>query len=111
MTDPDSPQPMRRLRINLDDLEEAFENTHPGGEYFLDLHTGAVVLVTEDLKYEYRQVNADLGEAAGETWEAAFEAAMDEADTPEWQREILLDIGRVERFFGELPSGARRRSR
>ncbi|MEO8612527.1 MAG: UPF0158 family protein [Chloroflexota bacterium] len=46
MNDPNTESPRRKLKVNLSDLEEAFENASWEAEYYLDRETGEVILIS-----------------------------------------------------------------
>lgn len=45
MTDPNADSPRRKLKIDLADLEQAFENASWEAEYYLDRETGEIILI------------------------------------------------------------------
>ncbi|MEP7357783.1 MAG: UPF0158 family protein [Anaerolineales bacterium] len=95
-----TPKPTRRLRIDLTDLEEALEGGPDRPDYFLDLETGRVIVITEDVRSDYRALKREIGSVEASQWEAAFAAAM-EAEIPEWEQGLMRDIEFVEKGFPE----------
>ena len=100
---PRDPQPAspRRFKIDLADLAQAFDNAGWETTYFLDLDTGRVIMLTEDTRSEYKQLSESIGHVDKAEWAAAFEAALQEADLPDWQVESVQDAGRVDAGFPE----------
>jgi hypothetical protein len=80
MDDPRSSKSLRRLQIDLIELEVAFDNNSPGMSYYLDLETGHVVLVTSEAR---RTVETEEGNGI----------ASDEG--PGWIQNAVEDARRV----------------
>ncbi len=99
--DAHTPQPKRRLQIDLDELAGAFEDASGMAGYFLDLETGEVALRTEETREEYEAFCEALVNVAADQWEAAFEAALQDHDVPDWQRDMLREADRIETQFGQ----------
>ncbi len=116
--DPDSPQPssrgnaaqgdvnmgtpvpaVRRLKIDLADLELAFENSSWEMNCYLDLESGEVVLITDEMRREYEKFCATLTEEREEAPEA-FAAALEQYNTHDWIKDQLRSIDQVEAGFG-----------
>jgi hypothetical protein len=98
-----SPQrrPARKLKVDLVDLAQAFDNNSLEAGYFLDLETGRTIMITDDMRGEYEAVCATIGDVEEGEWAAAFEAALKEWETPDWQREVLREVDQVETDFGK----------
>jgi hypothetical protein len=90
---------MRRLKIDLSELTEAFDNTSPEVGYFLDLESGQVVLITSDTRYELEQIYAAIY-GAGDEPQMPFADALRSRDLPDWQQTMLTEAGQVEAGFG-----------
>ncbi len=82
----------RRLKINLEDLTDAFDSAFDKMWHYLDLETGEVVLVTED---DRRQLEALLEDTDAETIEAIHEAIQNEA-IPDEEKDALYTVALVE---------------
>jgi hypothetical protein len=92
--DPVSPKPMRRLPIDLIEMEIAFDNTSPEMSYYLDLETGRVVLVTSEAR---KTLEAGEADEDGEVAE----------DVPDWMQETIEDARRIATAahrYVEIPS-------
>ena len=81
---------MKTLKINLRDLEDAFEMHSPESESYLDSESGEIVLVTDDMRRELEM----LLEAAGP--KAGMEEIIQGSDVADWQKKVFLDIHRVD---------------
>jgi hypothetical protein len=94
-------QPKRKLKINMIDLESAFEHQDPLMEtsHFLDLETGEVVMTTR----EERRLLEDIYEQYGdsETGEVDWPTILPKLDIPDWQKETLPVADLVEAGFGK----------
>jgi hypothetical protein len=89
---------MRQLKIDLSELEMAFDN---GGEmisYYLDTETGEIIRITDEGRRLLDSIYESYYDEQTQTvdWEAAF----DEKHVPDWQRESIQEADRVEAGFG-----------
>jgi hypothetical protein len=91
------------LKVNLEDLKDAFNSAFGEKWHYLDLETGEVVLVTSDTR---RQLEAILEITGAENVEAINEAIQNE-DIPAWQKDSLYSAAQVEfgynSHFIEIP--------
>jgi hypothetical protein len=85
---------MRRLKINLSDLEGAFETNSPEMRHYLDTGTGEVLMVTDDFRQELER----LWEEAGPKDE--LEDLLRKSERPEWQKQAMAEALRVEEDYG-----------
>jgi hypothetical protein len=89
---------MRQLEIDLSELELAFDNGSDMISFYLDIETGDVVNVSEEIfsilerLYDgyYNEQSQTLG------WENAFE----NEDIPGWEHEVLKEADRVRAGLG-----------
>lgn len=85
---------MRKLKVDLDDLQEALDNDFPEHRYFLDLETGKVVSITDDTSRELEDLYAKLPE------EADVAEAIRQRDLQDWEKADLLLADQVETGYG-----------
>jgi predicted nucleotidyltransferase len=85
---------MRRLKINLSDLEGAFETNSPEMHQYLDTETGEVLMVTDDFSQELER----LWEEAGP--KDKLEDLLHKSERPDWQKKAMIDAQRVEEGYG-----------
>ena len=85
---------MRRLKINLMDLEEAFESNSPEMHYYLDTETGEVLMVTDDSRQELERLREEAGP------EDKLEDLLRDSELPDWQKQALAEAQRVEEDYG-----------
>ncbi|MEW6716679.1 MAG: UPF0158 family protein [Chloroflexota bacterium] len=89
---------MRQLKIDLSELELAFDSASEMISYYLDTETGEIITITDDERRTLEMLYESYYDEQTQTvdWEAAFQ----EKQVPDWQREILQDADRVEVGFG-----------
>ncbi|HVX30448.1 MAG TPA: UPF0158 family protein [Nitrolancea sp.] len=97
MDDRQGHQAIRRLRINLNELDVAFDSTGPEMWWYLDLETGDVPLVTSESRSAMQQI---VEEFEPDDDEASFRAALEQSDLPAWRREMALEAYLIEAGFG-----------
>ena len=86
---------MRRLKINLIELEGAFETSSPEMHHYLDMETGEVLMVMDDS----RQALERLREEADP--EASLKELLRDSKLPDWQKQAIAEAARVEENYGE----------
>ena len=94
---------LRRLPIDLLELDLAFQVDEPDVTYYMDLEDGTVLLVTAELRSEldevYEQAWAEVGSSQGEDREAVARRCAQliwESDREEWHRLDLLGALSIE---------------
>ncbi len=89
---------MRHLKIDLSELELAFEGGFEMISYYLDLDTGEVISVSEEERGYLETIYESYYDEQTQIvdWEGAFE----NEHVPDWQRELLQDADRVEAGLG-----------
>jgi len=90
----------RRLSINMVELGAAFEDASDAVRYYLDLKTGQVVAITDEIRDELEAIYAELDDEHGVA-DDAFAAALQQRDLPAWMHESLDEAHQVERGYGE----------
>jgi len=88
---------MRRLKVDLEELQMALDDSSPENHYFFDLETGKIALVTDETSGELEEVYAELPEDADS---AQIAEAIRQRHLEEWQKEELLQADQVEQGFG-----------
>lgn len=88
-------QEIRKLKVNLIQLESAFQDASWERGYYLDLQTGKVATITDEVRRELEWIYEE--EYDPETEEPIDLAAiLQQRDLPAWRREALLEADRVE---------------
>lgn len=84
---------MKRLRVNFDEIQKAMEDVvRDAFEYFLDLETGEVMALSEDITKEVMSRLGDTDEIEGHVEYIEYD---EEPDLPYWMEdeiELSLDI-------------------
>ena len=75
---------MRRLYVDLEQLASAFDNSSYELSFYLDLETGKVEMVTEDMRRELEALDEIKEE---ETTSAEELVPAGEHGLPDWQQE------------------------
>jgi hypothetical protein len=83
------------LKVDLEDLKDAFNSAFDEMQHYLDLETGEVILVTSDTR---RQLEALLETTEAEAVETINEAIQNE-NIPDWQKDSLYSAAQVEFGF------------
>src|SRR5688572_29698175 len=89
---------LRPVRVDFEALETAFEDDGMEHANFLDLETGEVVLVTDEMKQMLEEICEEALEDYSDS-DAVLDA-IEASDVPEWQKEALRDAEAVERSLG-----------
>lgn len=98
MTDSDAAQEQRKVKVDMESLEMAFEDRSPEVSYYLDLDTGEVVAITFEINEELQSIYEEMPE---EYDEGAFEEALRKRGLPEWMEEAVQKADLVETGYGE----------
>lgn len=88
----------RKLKVDLEELAFALNSHSWEYRYFLDLETGAVVLVNEETDHELQRVYDELGAAAQDS--DKVHAAIEERDIPDWEKDVVQEAHVVESGIG-----------
>jgi Uncharacterised protein family (UPF0158) len=93
---------VRRVRVDLGDLAEAFENASWQVSAFLDLETGAVIRITAEIRDELEAIYAELPEVSADdaSYGVAFATALERRKLADWMHELLVEADLVERGLG-----------
>jgi hypothetical protein len=92
-------RPFRQLKLDLEELAFAFENWGYEHEYYLDLETGALVLLTDETRRELEDIYEELS-PEGDEEDSRFVEALEKRALHDWQKEALAVGDQVERGFG-----------
>ena len=92
--------PKHKLKINMMDLESAFENRGElfDFDYFLDLETGEVIMTTGEEDHLLEEIYELYGDP--ETGKVDWPTVLAQLDIPEWQKEPLILADQIETGFG-----------
>lgn len=91
---------IRRLPVNLDESAYALhESGQFGAAHYLDLDTGEIVMITDEMRAEAEQIN-ELIPMDVEDYGAAFEEALASSDRPNWMKDSIRLVDAVEVGYG-----------
>jgi predicted nucleotidyltransferase len=90
---------MRELQIDLGELVMAFEDATWERNYYLDLETGQVVWISQETRWQLESIYEETYDPDSEEPVELTEVLQD-YDLPDWEKEVLLEADRVERFYG-----------
>src|SRR5438093_1110560 len=88
------------MSINMVELGAAFEDASDAVRYYLDLETGAVIVITDEMRDELETIYAELDDEHGVA-DDAFAAVLQQRDLPAWMHESLDEADRVEQGYGQ----------
>ena len=96
------PPAARRVRVDLAELAEAFDEASWEVSSFLDLDTGEVIRITAEVRDELEAIYAELPEEPTdeESYRSAFAAALEHRNPPGWMHELLVEADAVEGGLG-----------
>ena len=90
----------RQVPVKIPDLIEAFEIGGNLITYYLDLETGDVLSVSDEIRSLLESLDAELYDEEGEPL-MPFETLLEHhSEIPEWQKECLIEADRVESGYG-----------
>jgi hypothetical protein len=90
---------MRKLKLDLSELIEAFDSGMAEASYYLDRDTGEVVLVTDETRGELNALYRQIGDIEDQDGNRLAEA-LSTSSLPDWQVEPVRRAEIVERGFG-----------
>ena len=96
------PPVARRLRCDLAELVDAFDDASWEMSVYVDLDTGEVIHITADVREELEAIYAELPEEQTdeEANKAAFASAIERRSPPAWMRDLLMEADGVESGLG-----------
>ena len=89
---------MRQLKIDLSELEMAFDSGSELISYYLDIETGEVISISDEERGLLERIYASSCDE--QTQKVDWEAAFQEEHVPDWQRERLREADRIEADLG-----------
>jgi hypothetical protein len=99
MLDPEQPREMRKLAIDLADLDVALDNASWETSFYLDLETGQVLMVTDEISRELAAIDEEL-DREGDEQLAGVADALGQRDLPQWMQEAVAEAAQVEAGYG-----------
>lgn len=94
---PDTPK--RKLSVNLSELESAFESSFETTSHYLDLETGQITMMTENVRSQLEEIYEQMpSQEEGEPID--FAAALEQCHVPDWEKDSLLEADQIEVGYG-----------
>jgi len=90
---------MRQLKVDLGDLAFAFESGFQELSNYLDLETGAIVVVTDDTRHELEAIYDEVDVEEGEELPSLTDLLAGRG-LPDWEKQAVLEADAVERDYG-----------
>jgi Uncharacterised protein family (UPF0158) len=96
---PQQDTPKRKLSVNLSELESVFDTSFEFTSHYLDLETGRIIMITEDvhrwLEKIYEQMQSQEG---GEPID--FATALEQCNVPDGEKDLLRVADQIEAGYG-----------
>jgi hypothetical protein len=89
----------RQVRVDLAELAIALDTDFSELRQYLDLETGQVVSITDEIAWELEQIYEEIYDEEGNQV-ATLEDYLQQRDDPDWQKEMMLEADRIEREYG-----------
>ena len=89
---------LHQLKIDLSELEMAFDSGSELISFYLDIETGEVISISEEERGLLERIYATSYDER--TQQVDWEAAFQEKHIPDWQRERLREVDRIEADLG-----------
>ena len=91
---------IRRIPVDVEELEAAFEQASDDINYYLDLETGAVIPITEEIRDELAAIYDELDDDEQGVIDDALGAILQQRVLPEWMQDAIGEAHRVEQGLG-----------
>src|SRR5437763_2444817 len=88
-----------RLKCDLDHLAFAFEDANTEAANYLDLETGEVIRVSDEIQRGLERLYEELDGVEDED-QSAFAAALRRRALPDWMKEAIREADQVEAGYG-----------
>ena len=92
--------PRRKLYVNLPDLWTAMDDISWENHAYLDLATGEVCLVTEEIQHQLESIYVELYDETGRERQP-IAAAIQQAGVPDWMKAALTLAHQIQSTYGE----------
>ena len=91
----------KKLDVNMADLASALEDTSYEMKHYLDLKTGAIITIHEELFHELESIYDEFYDLDDDEAHDKLAMVLQERRLPEWRLQTLIEADRVERDFGD----------
>jgi predicted nucleotidyltransferase len=90
---------VKKLPIDLGELGMAFEDASWQMHYYLDLETGKVIWISDEIRSQLEDLYEEAFDPESEEPED-LDAALDERGVPDWEKEEVLYATQIDRLYG-----------
>ena len=91
---------VRKLKVDLADLEIALDTASYEMHFYLDLETGQVIMIMEEFEATLEEIYDEICDDTGNRT-VSLEDHLQQRDDPDWQKEMLLIADQVEQGYGK----------
>jgi hypothetical protein len=89
----------RKVNVDLDELAIALDTDFSELHQYLDLETGRIVAIMEEITWELEEIYEEIYDEDGNRV-VTLEDYLQQRDDPDWQKEMMLEADRVEQGYG-----------
>lgn len=89
----------RKVNVDLDELAIALDTDFSELHQYLDLETGRIVPIMQEIAWELEEIYDEIYDEAGNRV-LSLQDYLQQRDDPDWQKEMMLEADRVEQEFG-----------
>jgi hypothetical protein len=89
----------RQVNVNVDELAFALNTDFSELHQYLDLETGRIVPILDELSRELEKIYDEIYDETGNRL-VTLEEYLQQRDDPDWQKEMILEAARVEQGYG-----------
>jgi len=89
----------RKVNVELDELAIALDTDFSELHQYLDLETGRIVAIMEEITWELEEIYEEIYDEDGNRV-VTLEDYLQQRDDPDWQKEMILEADRVEQGYG-----------
>lgn len=90
----------RRLRVDISELEVALDDASWERSYYLDLETGKIVMITNEIHQQLEEIYEEAASEETANEEVDITPILDRLSVPEWKKEALREANQVDMGYG-----------
>jgi hypothetical protein len=94
-------QPTRKLKLDIAELAFNMEDASDQNSYFLDLESGRILLLTDEIKRQLDELLEEELDDAPPDSETFLESALEHSDLLDWEKEDVREAYAVENGLGD----------
>jgi hypothetical protein len=89
----------RKLSVNLSELESVFDSSFEMMSHYLDLETGQIIMITEDVHWRLEKIYEQMQSPEGGE-PIDFATALEQCNVPDWEKDLLREADQIEAGYG-----------